>query len=233
MKKKLQTSVFAAYKWPSNAELIADAAKLGYIGDNCLDLTYGFGVFWKEFCPPNLVTSDLVRDRGVHTYSVFDPLPEEWVCHFDTVVYDPPYRMSGTRDLGEFDHRYGLEGEAPTVNGILELLSVGTARAMQAARPGGTVLVKCQDQVVSGKKCWQTDQVKEIGRRWGTLEDMFTMLTDPRPQPEGRRQLHSRSNYSTLLVFQKNKIRKTKDGKKMEGKMEGEMEGETKDGGER
>jgi hypothetical protein len=35
------------------------------------------------------------------------------------------------------------------------------------------------------------------------LVDRFDLLGHIRPQPPGRRQVHARSNYSTLLVFRK------------------------------
>ena len=64
-------------------------------------------------------------------------------------------------------------------------------------------LVKCMDQVVSGRKVWQphllTTRAELVGWR---LEDRFDMLVTPRPQPKGRRQVHAQSNYSTLLVFE-------------------------------
>ena len=71
-------------------------------------------------------------------------------------------------------------------------------------RSGGVLLLKCQDQVCSGKVRWQTIEFANHAASCGgmTLEDVF-MPTGHRPQPGGRRQLHARRNYSSLMVFQK------------------------------
>lgn len=70
-------------------------------------------------------------------------------------------------------------------------------------KPGGMLLVKCQDQVCSGKVRWQTIEFAghavELGSR---LVDQLH-LPSYRPQPAGRRQIHARRNYSTLLVLRK------------------------------
>ena len=70
-------------------------------------------------------------------------------------------------------------------------------------RSKGTLLVKCMDQVVSGKKVWQTHLVTNAVTESGdfTLEDRMDMLITPRKQ---RSQIHSRQNYSTLLIFRRN-----------------------------
>lgn len=65
------------------------------------------------------------------------------------------------------------------------------------------LIVKCQDQVVSGKVVWQTDIVTYAAGQVGMKKvDRLDFLTDPRPQPHTR-QILARRNYSTLLVFQK------------------------------
>ena len=48
--------VLAAGDWPSNADLIADVARL-YIRDDdrVMDVTYGRGTWWQRFRPPGLV----------------------------------------------------------------------------------------------------------------------------------------------------------------------------------
>lgn len=195
--------VHAAHPWPTNADLIADVARLGYIGENVLDLTYGRGLFWAKWAPGTLTANDIHPERGDHHHDATRPI-REWRLQFDTVVYDPPYRMSGTRAGTDFDDRYGLDGPAPTAANILEGIQAGTRTAARCTRPGGTILVKCQDQVCSGRKHWQTAHVTRAAEHTNcTLIDRFDMIRPGRPQPAGRPQKHSRSNTSTLLVFRK------------------------------
>ena len=53
------STVFAIDRWSSNADLIADAAKLGYIYGEVLDCTYGYGTFWQKFRPAVLLGTDI------------------------------------------------------------------------------------------------------------------------------------------------------------------------------
>lgn len=185
-----------------NAGLIVAAAKLGYIGDNVLDLSYGHGGFWRVHAPARLVSNDLNPDKGDHTYDVTGAVPEHWSKTFGTVVWDPPYRMSGARDLGAFDERYGTDTPASPLE-VLELIMAGVDFGHGCLAPGGTLLVKVQDQVVSGRKVWQTHMVArhaELQLKM-RLVDQLHLVGTGRPQPAGRRQVHSRSNYSTLMVL--------------------------------
>ncbi len=80
-----------------------------------------------------------------------------------------------------------------------------TTEAHRVLTPGGYLLLKCQDQVCSGQVRWQTrefaDHAEQLGMR---LVDALHLLGH-RPQPAGRRQVHARRNYSTLLVLRKNR----------------------------
>ena len=79
----------------------------------------------------------------------------------------------------------------------------GITECHRVLKPGGHLLVKCQDQVCSGHVRWQTIEFAghavELGSR---LVDQLH-LPSYRPQPAGRRQIHARRNYSTLLVLRK------------------------------
>lgn len=126
---------------------------------------------------------------------------------FDAIAYDPPYVSVGgrtTTGLPEFHARYGME-DAPTSPAALQvLINDGLTEMYRLARSGGVVLVKCQDYVSSGK-LW-------IGTHWTLTHalalgfeciDRLEHVTNPRPQPAGRRQAHARRNLSTLFVLRK------------------------------
>ena len=169
-----------------------------------LDVTYGLGVFWSSWRPDRLVACDLDAAKSPIGYSVdFTNLPRDFQGQFDAVVLDPPYKLNGTPDP-KVDERYGVH-EAVAWRERIVLIRDGMVECYRALKPKGYMLVKVQDQVCSGKKRWLTDNATEQAVRFMAMEkvDRFDMLTTPRPQPEGRRQIHSLQNYSTLLVFQK------------------------------
>lgn len=79
--------ILAATKWRSNAELIRDVVRLGYLREDSvtLDATFGRGIWWKLWRPNILITHD-IRQDGVD----FRNLPESDNT-FDVAVFDPPY----------------------------------------------------------------------------------------------------------------------------------------------
>ena len=195
--------VLSTYDWPTNGHLISDVAKLGYLDGAVLDLSYGHGNFWNEWSPERLVANDLDSNKGEHSWDVRHLVPCHWESAFQATVWDGPYRLSGARDLGSFDERYGT-GRPATIKETMSLLRAGLRFGLVTTETGGYVLVKCQDQVSSGKKVWQTRMLANYGEANGSrLVDQFHFVNNSRPQPHGRRQVHSRSNTSTLLVFKK------------------------------
>jgi len=187
----------AVHNWRTNAELIRDVASLGYLKErwSTLDATYGLGNFWTLWRPVTLVTNDLAPDSLAMSHHDFRHLP--WPDHtFEAVVFDPPYKLNGRPGLG--DERYGVHEQTSWYD-RMALIKDG---AIECARVcAGNLLVKCQDQVCSGKVRWQTDMVSTAVRNIGlTKIDRFDMLGGA-PQPEGRRQIHARGRGSSLLIF--------------------------------
>ena len=194
-------TILAIADRPTNGHLIADAATLGYIGDHVLDPTWGHGTFWTIHRPRHLVAHDLDPDKapGGHVADM-RRLPYRDGA-FDTVVLDPPYKMNGTA-TPEVDARYGVDVYASRADRMALILDAVT-EARRVTRPGGHVLVKCQDQVNGGKVRWQTDDVTRHAEALGMRKVDALLFPSYRPQPEGRSQQHARRNYSTLLVFVK------------------------------
>lgn len=188
-----------------NAELILDCVELDYLRttDRILDPTYGLGNWWKLWLPweGRVHRHDLDPSKAPDGPMDFTALayPDET---FDVVAYDPPYKLNGT-PTKEVDAPYGVHVPA-TVKERLRLMFDGLDEAIRVCRAGGYVLAKCQDQVVSGRKCWQRYMVAQhaIGRGCRLVDELH--VSSYRPQPAGRRQVHAASNFSTLQIFRRN-----------------------------
>jgi len=190
------TDILAVTDWRTNADLIVACRDLGYLSGThvTLDPTYGRGTFWKLWKPPLLVAHDLKLD-GVD----FRDLPHDDNT-FDAITFDPPYKLNGTPDM-QADERYGVDVRR-TRDERHRLICDGIDECARVVAPRGWLLVKCQDQVNGGKVRWQTRIFADHAERQHgmRLVDALLMLGG-RPQPDGRRQVHARRNYSTMLVL--------------------------------
>lgn len=194
--------ILAITEWPTNADMIVDVAKLGYLRKewHTLDPTYGLGKWWDKWQPDSLVAHDLRLD-GVD----FRKLPHN-DGEFDAIAFDPPYKLNGTA-TPEVDERYGVEIYA-TWRDRHQLIQDGITECLRVLKSKGLLLVKCQAQVSSGKIRWQPFEFSQHAIEQGAeLVDALSML-GYRPQPDGTRQVHARQNCSTLLILQKQGRRK-------------------------
>lgn len=197
-------TVLAYDNWATNGHLIADVAALGYLDNGMvtLDPTYGRGRFWSKFRPAVLVTSDLyVQGPEIQHQWDYTKIPRDNDL-YDAVVFDPPYKLNGTPALGDFDDAYGVN--VPTTwQERHESIMQGIEECLRVLKPGGTFLLKCQDQVCSGKVRWQTRLFADHAERCQIeLVDRFDLVGKSRPQPmEGRTQRTAHGRPSTLLVF--------------------------------
>lgn len=197
--------ILAYGSWNDNAELIADVARLGYLDGRVLDCTWGYGTFWKNHRPSHLTGCDLDAAKSPIGFSVdFTAMPFR-SRSFDSVVFDPPYKLNGTPD-DTVDERYGVH-EVRTWQQRMALMRAGLVECLRVGDQ--YVLMKCQDQVSSARVRWQTFefQTLALANGWG-LKDEFAFPTyrpQPSANPDGspRRQVHARRNVSSLLVFKR------------------------------
>lgn len=194
----IRMTILSATPWPTNSALIADCHSLGYIRGRVLDPTYGLGNFYNDFRPAHFLTGDLLTNAAIKLDFTSLPFPDR---AFDTVIYDPPYKLNGT-PTDYVDGRYGV-GQYTRWQDRMELLMSGQEECARVVKRGGHLLTKCMDQVVSGKVRFQSDLLTGIAARAGLAKvDELLFLTNPREQPHAR-QVHSRRNYSTLLIFER------------------------------
>lgn len=198
---ELTKPVLAATAWPSNADLIESIAQLGYLkrSDHILDPTYGAGVWWKKWQPDRLT-------RGLGDFR-FMPYRS---AVFDAVAFDPPYVCAGGRTsttVHAFMDRYGMTGAPTTTRGVQANINAGLGESYRVVRPGGIVLVKCQDYISSSKLWLGTHYTLSRALDLGFfVVDRLEHVGNPRPQPhrDGPQQ-HARRNLSTLFVLRRPK----------------------------
>ena len=195
--------VLAFQKWPDNGHLMAAQVRLGNLRSDwpTLDVTYGYGTFWSVWRPDVLDGCDLNPAKSPVGYPVdYTALPFA-DRSYKVVVFDPDYKFTGTPwNTGGMDERYGTEQPMRWQDRMANI----RAGARECARVSDLMLlVKCQDQVVSGKIRWQTkaiaDEVEPLG--FG-LKHRFDFM-GRREQPAGRTQRNPLSCSSQLLVFQR------------------------------
>lgn len=205
--------VLGAKAWRTNAAMIADVARLGYLkkSDVVLDPTYGRGKWWTVWRPDNLAETDLTTGTDFRAL----PFPR---AMFDAAVFDPPYVCTGgraTSTLTDFYSRYGLT-EAPTSPEALQLMiNGGLAELARVVKPATAsephyVLVKCANYVSSGKLWLGVHRTTQAALELGyTVQDQLIFVGHARSQPKRKRkdgqpvrQHHARANWSTLLVLE-------------------------------
>lgn len=190
-----------------NYDLFCEVARMWIKPDDLvMDVTYGRGAFWKQ---PALGEMPQIRhdiDRSLPYGDGVDcrnlPEPDESV---DVVVFDPPYRAShGGVGYAGYNKSYQTGGSSlDSVNDVLDLYRDGIKAAARVLKPGGRLLVKCQDQSYSHRLHLQhLDVLRAMVTSGLELVDMFILVNQTRAGMNGRaeRQDRARRNHSYLMV---------------------------------
>lgn len=193
----------------TNAELMRAVAPL-YLTGSVLDVTYGQGKWWDLYRPHPFVFHDIALD-GVD----FRDLPyfDRESDRFDTVVFDPPYVLSGgasSARLGpDFQNRYGIGYADPAYrppsakgrDALHDLILDGFTECCRVARCW--VLAKCMEYAQGGRfhdvPTMISDRARELG--W-VKHDQIVHHTGPGPGGHNIFVVkRARRAHSYLLVF--------------------------------
>lgn len=203
-------SPFLTARVGSNADLFPDILAL-YVppGSRVLDMTWGNGVFWKKVTAPyDVVKNDIDHNRGdVHEDFRHTSWPD---ASFDAVVLDPPYLYVGgfktlkhSIDRGYLNKDRALAG-VYGVDAVHQMFEDGIKEAARLLRPKGVLIVKCMDQVMSGKQQWQHVVVMEKMNAAGVENlDLFVLVQKGQPAMRHATQVHARRNHSYFVVGRK------------------------------
>ena len=178
------------------------------------DLTYGRGVFWRKVDRLfyTVYGSDIERKTNVDLLCDAQQAPYRG-NFFDCTVIDPPFgNGSTTTRKDSLESPYGLS-TLKTVKDILAWYNNVLGESKRITADGGIVVVKCQNMVDSGKQVPVKYFIFNFAMDMGfDFIDEIDLLRSGLPQVRhpGRRQLHSRKNRSSFLVFGKNFYTKRK-----------------------
>ena len=188
----------------SNADLIATVARL-YLkkGDRLADITFGRGVFWQRLNLSDYLfhKSDKITCPGSpHDFRRL-PHPDD---RFDVVVFDPPYTHGGYSIKSGPCYQLASRAGGLPHREIMELYRLGIAEAKRILKPGGTLWVKCADEVEASRQRRSHVEVLQIAQDLGLVDaDLFILMQEAPPVTNGRRQRHARKNCPFLWVFRK------------------------------
>lgn len=182
-----------------NSGLIKKVADLYFQeGDSIADVTYGKGVFWRNIDNNKYKITGSDLKNGIDFRCL--PYNNETFCHG---VLDPPYARTG---LGDMVKCYNTS-KSSSHSEIMELYRAGIKELYRIVKPGGFILVKCQDEVYGCKQRWSHIEIKDMSEELGLYaRDMFILVNTKTPKVHYK-QKHARKNHSYLWIFEKTAVK--------------------------
>lgn len=184
------------------------------VGSVIADVTYGKGVFWKRV------------DTGKYTLHATDiqtgvdcrKLPYADESH-DCIVLDPPYmeglfrrsqdHLAGAGTYAAFRDHYSngeeTNGGPKYHAAVLDLYFKAGREACRVLRPGGVLIVKCQDEVSANtQRLTHVEIINEYQSLGFYVKDLFIIVRPNRPGVSRLlRQEHARKNHSYFIILLK------------------------------
>lgn len=167
--------------------------------DTIIDITYGKGVFWRNvnaekysFRPSDILT-------GIN----YNYLPYKNNV-IDMVVFDPPYMGHNGGKNYAVARNYNVDVPKYDKRYIEKLYFGGIDEACRVLRKKGILVVKCQDEIQSGKQRLNHIELIQYCISNGfIIEDIFILVQKNSPIMRHPYQLHARKNHSYFLVFRR------------------------------
>jgi len=120
----------------------------------------------------------------------------------DTLVIDPPYVHTGRTFHAGLNRRYNNASTPGDHDSIIRLYAAGLLEAARVLKPKtGMLLVKCQDEIQSGKQRFSHAEIITLLELFGyEVVDLFVLQQTHTPIMREKYQLHARKNHSYFLV---------------------------------
>jgi DNA modification methylase len=196
-----------------NSSLIKAAAKL-YIPDGAVvaDVTYGLGHFWTKTDTSRftLLKSDISpRDPSVTRMDLRQLSYDNQ--SIDVVVLDPPYLHRTNAVTAEGKHRFdrAYNNAATTGNlshdDIIQLYKEGMTEAWRVLIPGGTLWLKCKDEVENRQRFTHVELYEIAVHQGFRDQDLFVLISNSAPIHKDWMgpQVHARKIHSFMWVFKR------------------------------
>jgi hypothetical protein len=180
----------------TNADLFPHILAL-YVreGSTVADVTYGRGVFWQQVDVSrfNLLKSDLQDGTDCRKLPYAD-------ASIDALVLDPPYVHGGQTMLPSLRAQYRNDNGAH--ESVIRLYAAGFLEAARVLKPKkGIIIVKCQDEIESGKQRVSHIEITHLLALFGfEFLDLFVLVQSTIPAMRAPTQNHARKNHSFALV---------------------------------
>jgi hypothetical protein len=216
-----------------NAELFAQILALHVPrGSLVADVTFGLGAFWKKVPAGayRVLASDIALKPEVRAPEGFSlqtgvdcrALPHA-DASLDALVLDPPYmeglyrrevgHMAGSGTHAAFRRAYSQS--APTEDGprwhdaVVDLYARAGREAHRVLRPGGALIVKCQDEVSANtQRLTHVELITGYESLGLYCKDLFVLVRANTPAISRlKTQVHARKNHSYFLVFTRRRAR--------------------------
>ncbi len=179
----------------TNADLVPSIVEMYIHEDDVIaDVTYGRGVFWKnvelskyDFRPTDLQTGVDFKDLPYSDSSI------------DVIVLDPPYMHGGATVKKSINDCY--KNQNTSHESVIRLYAQGILEASRVLKKKGRILVKCQDEIESGRQRMSHIEICNLLDLFGfRLLDLFVLVQSTIPAMRESKQKTARKNHSYMLV---------------------------------
>ena len=179
-----------------NSDLLPHILEL-YVPEGSIiaDVTWGTGAFWRrvDIRKYNLCRSDSLTGTDFRHLPYAD-------ATIDALILDPPFMHAGATAHSSINDRYHNEKNT-SHESVIRLYAGGLLEAARVLRKKGIVIVKCQDEIESGRQRFSHVEIIQLLEIFGfEVLDFFVLMSNGLPMMREPRQQHARKNHSYAIV---------------------------------
>jgi len=164
-----------------------------------VDITFGKGNFYKKGVPFPTYMFDINPSNSIVLRMDSRRLEMPSNC-VNSIVFDPPFLANGYNKNCIIINAYG-QYDSPEE--LLHYYYDTLEEVYRVLNPGGILVFKCQDFIVSGKQNWSHVDIKNMADLIGFKAiDLFILLAKNRIMRH-KTQKHARKFHSYFWVFRK------------------------------